>query len=74
MKTKKRNGRSEHEQLRKEIINELALLDTDLVDAGGIMLKPSQCYRIESNKLLYNANCPDSLKQKIEQILSRFPE
>jgi hypothetical protein len=57
------------EKLQKE----LKELDKELVQVDGGHLKPSQCYRFETDPvhMMYNTNCPDSLKQKIEAILSR---
>jgi hypothetical protein len=59
-------------QLRAEIRKELEKLDNELVNADGIMLKPSQCYRIEANQILYNTSCPESLKRRIQSILMRY--
>jgi hypothetical protein len=52
---------------------ELSELDRQMVDADGIQLKPSQCYHFESSPLhvLFNTNCPDALRQKVEDIISR---
>jgi hypothetical protein len=51
----------------------LMQLDRDLVEADGIRLKPSQCYRFETNPphVLFNTNCPDALRQKVQDIISR---
>jgi hypothetical protein len=58
----------------EKIKSELGQLDTELVDAGGILLKPSQCYRIGTDPyhILFNTNCPDHLKSRIETILSFY--
>ena len=55
------------------IAYELKELDKDLVEIDGVHLKPSQCYHYEADPfhILFNTNCPDSLKQKVEAILSR---
>jgi len=52
---------------------ELSALDTELVRADGIELKPSQCYHFETDPLhvLFNTNCPDELRQKVQFIISR---
>ncbi|MFI5128563.1 MAG: hypothetical protein ACHQFX_01170 [Chitinophagales bacterium] len=52
---------------------ELSELDNELVNADGVQLKPGQCYHFETNPLhvLFNTNCPDELKQKVEEIISR---
>ena len=53
---------------------ELQALDMDKVEANGITLRPSQCYRLVDNSLrvMYNINCPETLRYKIESILSRY--
>jgi hypothetical protein len=57
----------------EKIKAELMQLDRDLVEADGIRLKPSQCYRFETNPphVLFNTNCPDALRQKVQDIISR---
>jgi hypothetical protein len=52
----------------------LSELDREFVEINGSMLKPSQCYRLGLNPpyILYNANCPDDLKERIQTILSNF--
>jgi hypothetical protein len=57
----------------EKIKAELMQLDRDLVEADGIRLKPSQCYHFETNPLhvLFNTNCPDALRQKVQDIISR---
>ena len=57
----------------EKIKAELMQLDRDLVEADGIRLKPSQCYRFETNPphILFNTNCPDTLRQKVQDIISR---
>jgi hypothetical protein len=53
---------------------ELNELDRELVDVDGKQLKPSQCYHFDVSPLhvLFNTNCPDSLKQKVQAILSKY--
>lgn len=53
---------------------ELDELDRHLVEIGGKKLKPSQCYRFEADPahILFNTNCPEDLKQKIQDILSKY--
>lgn len=52
---------------------ELSELDREMVKADGILLKPSQCYHFGADPLhvLFNTNCPDDLKQKVQDIISR---
>ena len=49
-------------------------LEKETVDADGVWLKPSQCYRIGTNPyhILFNTNCPDQLRNKIELILKTY--
>lgn len=53
--------------------NELKALDQAWVAVDGVMLKPSQCYRFETDPLhvMFNTNCPDELKQRVEAILNK---
>jgi hypothetical protein len=57
----------------ESLVSELNDLDKELVSVDGNFLKPSQCYHFETNPvhMLYNTNCPEALKQKIEAILSK---
>jgi hypothetical protein len=52
---------------------ELSELDRETVDADGVRLKPSQCYHFEADPLhvLFNTNCPDTLKRRVQEIISR---
>ncbi len=53
---------------------ELGELDRHFVEIDGKRLKPSQCYRFESDPahLLFNTNCPEGLKAKVQAILSKY--
>ena len=53
---------------------ELGELDRHLVEIDGKQLKPSQCYRFEADPahILFNTNCPEGLRQKIQSILSKY--
>lgn len=53
---------------------ELDGLDKSMVRIDGRELKPSQCYRIELDPVhvLFNTNCPDDLRVKVESILSKY--
>ena len=57
-----------------QLRTELQQLDTTLIDIDGIRLRPSQCYRFETDPVhvLFNTNCPDSLKSKVEAILTKY--
>jgi len=53
---------------------ELDHLDEEMVRVDNRMLKPSQCYRIELDPVhvLFNTNCPDALRSKVQSILSKY--
>ncbi len=57
------------DQLEKE----LSELDNEPVQVDGTTLKPSQCYHFETDPvhMLFNTNCPDSVKEKVQAILSK---
>jgi hypothetical protein len=57
-----------------KVLGELELLNEEMVKVSGGFLKASQCYRYEISPphLLFNTNCPDSLKQKINSILFKY--
>ena len=59
------------------LLDELKALDSELVPVDGSLLKPSQCYHFETDPvhLLFNTNCPDDLRQKINAIVQKhIPE
>lgn len=53
---------------------ELGELDRQFVQIDGKQLKPSQCYRFDLDPahVLFNTNCPDDLKKKVQSILSKY--
>jgi hypothetical protein len=61
-----------------DIINriqaELNELDANPVEIDGKKLKPSQCYHfnVSPAHVLFNTNCPDSLRQRVEEILAKY--
>lgn len=59
-----------------EIKLALHQLDKEKVDLDGIQVLPSQCYRLETDPphILFNTNCPDSVRQKVEEILSNYTD
>lgn len=61
-------------QIIEKMKAELGELDRDAVIIDGIHLKPSQCYHFDTDPMhiLFNTNCPDSLKEKVEAILSKY--
>ena len=54
--------------------SELQTLDTAYVIVEGKQLKPSSCYYFSDNPahILYNTNCPDTLRHTIEDILQKY--
>jgi len=53
---------------------ELGDLDRHFVEIDGKKLKPSQCYRVDVDPahILFNTNCPEDLKHKIQIILAKY--
>jgi hypothetical protein len=58
----------------KKLKAELEELDQSLVEVNGRQLKPSQCYRFEIDPMhiMYNTNCPDDLRHRVEEIFSKY--
>ncbi len=69
---------NEHfDKLKLERIKaELSQLDRQMIEADGVRLKPSQCYHFEADPLhvLFNTNCPDELKQKVQAIIFKHTD
>jgi len=63
-------------EMIKKLRVELDLLDQDLVEIDGIKLKPSKCYYFGTNPghILFNINCPEGLKEKVESILLKYKQ
>ncbi len=61
----------EHQDL---ILEELKELENQRFELEGKEVKPSQCYRWESNPahLLFNTNCPQDLKKQLDLIISKY--
>jgi hypothetical protein len=57
-----------------KLMTELRALDTGTIDVGGKKLKPSQCYYYDISPpyVLFNTNCPETLKSRIQQILAKY--
>ena len=53
---------------------ELGELEREFVNIEGKQLKPSQCYRFNGDPVhvLFNTNCPESLKSRIQSIISKY--
>lgn len=60
--------------LYNKLQEELQNLDAEYVQLDGQLIKPSKCYRLETNPphVLYNTNCPDNLRSKVEAILLKY--
>ncbi len=58
----------------ESIDEELMLLDQVPVQLEGKILKPSQCYHIGKDPfhLLFNTNCPDTLREKVQSIVKKY--
>jgi hypothetical protein len=61
-------------EILEKVKAELGELDRSLVEIDGIKLKPSQCYRfdVDPAHVLFNTNCPDELRRKVQSILSKY--
>jgi len=57
----------------EKVRNELSRLDEMEVMVDGKPVKPSTCYYFGSSPLhvLYNLNCPDKLKEIIQDIIQK---
>lgn len=57
-----------------QLKDELNDLDREFVDVDGIKLKPSQCYRFETDPahILFNTNCPGELKNRIDALMMKY--
>jgi hypothetical protein len=66
------NG-THNDDLLQKIKEELDALEKYPVIVNGRELKPSQCYHIDANPMhvLFNTNCPDSLRDRINSIISK---
>ncbi len=67
-------GLSKHEESSRSIMKELALLDESPVPVKGLLIKRSECFRLSGNppQVIYNTNCPDDLREKVEAILLKY--
>jgi hypothetical protein len=59
-----------------QIRAELSKLEDDSINIDGVSLKPSQCYHLETDPahVLFNTNCPESLKEKVMAILDKYSQ
>lgn len=64
------------EELLNKVQEELKALDKEPVQIDGIELKPSQCYHFNVNPahVMFNTNCPEELKEKVEAIIRKYTE
>jgi hypothetical protein len=58
----------------EDLLSELAELDREPVLVDGKTLKPSQCYHVgtDPTHVLFNTNCPDELKEKVNRVLAKY--
>ena len=65
---------SSHITATDALDEELNLLDAEDVSLNGMKLRPSQCYHFEKDPyhLLFNTNCPDSLKERVQSIVKKY--
>jgi hypothetical protein len=63
-----------HPDLVNKLQFELNELDRELVRIDGHNMKPSQCYRFSADPMhvLFNTNCPDSLKERVNAIIAKY--
>lgn len=63
-------------EIIEKVKNELDQLDLDSIEVDGVALKPSQCYHfgLSPAHVLFNTNCPDTLKEKVQSILSKYTD
>lgn len=56
-----------------KLITELNDPDRQLVTVDGRLVKPSQCFRYETDPLhyMFNTNCPKELKQQVQAIFKK---
>lgn len=61
-------------EMLTRVRNELAALDNVTVDVDGKQMLPSQCYHFEIDPahVLFNTNCPDNIRTRVNSILSRY--
>ena len=57
----------------EKLKQELKELDKDMIDLDGRQLKPSQCFHVSLDPvhIMFNTNCPDTLKEKVEALLTK---
>jgi hypothetical protein len=68
-------GDKENAEINRQLLmHELEVIEEAVVVLGDVELKPSQCFHIESDPphVLFNENCPESLKERINEILRRY--
>ena len=72
------DDQSKTSQFEQSVIDQLKAelneLDNELVNVEGNRLKASQCYHFDVSPLhvLFNTNCPDTLREKVNAILSKY--
>jgi hypothetical protein len=58
----------------QKLRNELEAINAEEVEIDGKKLLSGQCYHFSPDPfhVLFNTNCPDSLKEKIDAILHKY--
>jgi hypothetical protein len=53
---------------------ELGELDKEMIQVNGRWVHPSNCYRVSENlpQILFNTDCPDELKKRVQDILNKY--
>jgi hypothetical protein len=53
---------------------ELKTIEQAVVEMNGKQIKPSKCFHIQLDPphVLFNENCPQSLREKIQDLLQRY--
>ena len=60
--------------IQKKIKVELDELNLTYLEMDGRIINPAACYHFSKHPphFLYDTNCPDSLKEKIKAIISKY--
>jgi len=68
-------GNQEYDPSRiARLRSELQELDKTVIEVNGRKMRPSQCYYfgLQPFHILYNTNCPDSIKTRVDEIISKY--
>ena len=61
-------------ELEQKIKAELATLNRSYIEVNGRLMTPDSCYYFDAHPphVLYNTNCPEGLKKRIKEIISKY--